>query len=172
MKNLMIVAALALGTMTAFAQEETAIDEAGTAVEGTATEATEATEAAGQAYDAAQGTATETMEESTGEATEMMDKSTEEATESMEESTEEATESMEESTEEVTEEATAQDGFSEVTVEEVPEAITAALEEAHPGATIDGASMNEDSQYKLAVTTEAGESAELYMDAEGNMIEM
>jgi len=143
MKNLMIAAVLALGTMTAFAQEETAIDEAGTAVEETATEATEAVEE----------TATE-------------------ATEAVEESTEEAAEAVEESAEEATEEVAAQDGFNEIAVEEVPEAITAALEAAHPGASISKASMNDQSQYKLEVTKEDGESAELYADAEGNWIEM
>jgi len=55
MKNLMIAAVLCLGTMTAFAQEETAVEEAGTAVEETATEAT----------DAVEETATEAVEETT-----------------------------------------------------------------------------------------------------------
>ncbi|WP_373517637.1 hypothetical protein [Pricia sp.] len=136
MKNLMIAAVLALGTMTAFAQEETAVEE-------TATEATEAVE-----------------------------ESTEEATEAVEESAEEAVEETTEVAEEATEEVAAQDGFNEVATEEVPEAITAALEEAHPGSSIDKASMNADGQYKLEVTTEDGESAKLYADAEGNWIEM
>jgi len=55
MKNLMIAAVLSLGTMTAFAQEENAVEEAGTAVEETATEPTEAVEE----------TATEAVEETT-----------------------------------------------------------------------------------------------------------
>lgn len=143
MKNLMIAAVLALGTMTAFAQEETAIDEAGTAVEETATDATEAVEE----------TATD-------------------ATEAVEETATDATEAVEESAEEATEEVAAQDGFNDVATEEVPEAITSALEEAHPGASISKAYMNDQSQYKLEVTKEDGESAELYADAEGNWIEM
>ncbi len=53
MKNLMIAAVLSLGTMTAFAQEENAVEEAGTAVEQTATEATDAVEET--ATEAAQG---------------------------------------------------------------------------------------------------------------------
>ena len=44
MKNLMIAAVLSLGTMTAFAQEENAVEETATAVEETAIEATEAVE--------------------------------------------------------------------------------------------------------------------------------
>jgi hypothetical protein len=98
----------------------------------------------------------------------------EEATEAV---AEEATEAVaEEATEAVAEEATdaveTQDGFNEVAIEEVPEAITAALEAAHPGATISKAYLNENSQYKLEVAKEDGETAELYADAEGNWIEM
>jgi len=153
MKNLMIVAALALGTMTAVAQE-TNLEEAGDAVEETTSNATEAVEeSATETYDAAEETATE-------------------ATEAVEESAEDATEAVEESAEEVSEEVAAQDGFNEIATEEVPEAITTALEEAHPGATIDKASMNDQDQYKLEVTKEDGESAELYADADGNWIEM
>ncbi len=63
MKNLMIAAVLSLGTMTAFAQEENAVEEAGTAVEETATEAAEAVEE----------TATEAAEETTTEATEAVE---------------------------------------------------------------------------------------------------
>lgn len=66
----------------------------------------------------------------------------------------------------------AQDGFNEVAVEELPAAITDALESAHPGATISKAYMNEEAQYKLEVAKEDGETAELYADAEGNWIDM
>lgn len=65
----------------------------------------------------------------------------------------------------------AQDGFNEIAAEEVPAAITEALEAAHPGATISKAFMNEEAQYKLEVAKEDGETAELYADAEGNWIE-
>ncbi len=65
-----------------------------------------------------------------------------------------------------------QDGFAEVALEELPEAITAALEVAHPGASISKAYVNEAAQYKLEVTKEDGSTAELYADAEGNWIEM
>lgn len=99
----MIVAALALGSMTAFAQEETPTEE----VAAVATEVVEA-----------------------------------------------------------------QDSFAEVAVEELPEAITAALATDHPGATISKAYINEAAQYKLEVATEDGTAVELYADAEGNWIEM
>ena len=101
MKKVLLVAALSLGTMTAFAQEEE------TAVESVATEV---------------------MEE--------------------------------------------QDAFSEIAIEELPEAITVALEAAHPGTTIAKAYVNEAAQYKLEVAKEDGEAVELYADAEGNWIEM
>lgn len=95
-----------------------------------------------------------------------------EATEATEAVAEEATEAVE-STEAVAEEAVeAQDGFNEIALEEVPEAITVALEAAHPGASISKAYVNENAQYKLEVAKEDGETAELYADAEGNWIEM
>ena len=65
-----------------------------------------------------------------------------------------------------------QDAFAEIAIEELPEAISAALEAAHPGATISQAYINEASQYKLEVAKEDGETTELYADAEGNWIEM
>ena len=99
----MIVAALALGSMTAFAQEETPTEE----VTAVAVEAVEA-----------------------------------------------------------------QDSFAEVAIEELPEAITAALATDFPGATIAKAYVNEAAQYKLEVAKEDGEALELYADAEGNWIEM
>ena len=56
----MIAAVLSLGTMTAFAQEETAVEEATNAVEETATEATEAVEeTATEATESVEETATE-----------------------------------------------------------------------------------------------------------------
>ncbi len=86
-----------------------------------------------------------------------------------EEVTEEATANLEEVAAEAVE---AQDGFNEVALEELPEAITQALEAAHPGASVAKAYMNEQSQYKLEVTKEDGEQVELYADAEGNWLEM
>ena len=148
----MLVAALALGTMSAFAQDE--------------------------------------VEEVTIDATEIVDEATEEATEAIEEATEvteEATEAIAEEAVEAVEETEAieaveaveeaeavmtQDGFNEIAIEELPEAITTALEAAHPGATVSKAYMNDASQYKLEVAKEDGASVELYADAEGNWIEM
>ncbi|WP_276168260.1 hypothetical protein [Zobellia alginiliquefaciens] len=64
-----------------------------------------------------------------------------------------------------------QDNYTEIAAEEVPAAISDALEAAHPGATISQAYMNDEAEYKLEVAKEDGETAELYADAEGNWIE-
>jgi hypothetical protein len=68
-------------------------------------------------------------------------------------------------------EATAQDDFSEVAVEELPEAVTAAVEKNYPTATINKAFVNEAKQYKLEVSLEDGTAGTLYADEEGNWIE-
>ena len=133
----MIAAVLSLGTMTAFAQEENAVEEAGTAIEETATEAAEAVEE----------TATD-------------------ATEAVEETATDATEAVEEST------AAAQDDFSEVGTEELPESVTSAVSKNYPTASIDKAYVNEANQYKLEVSLEDGTAGTLYADENGNWIEM
>lgn len=65
-----------------------------------------------------------------------------------------------------------QEAFAEIAIEELPEAITVALEAAHPGATISKAYVNEAAQYKLEVAKQDGETVELYADGEGNWIEL
>lgn len=65
----------------------------------------------------------------------------------------------------------AQDGFSEVAVEELPEAVTAAVEKNYPTATINKAHVNEAKQYKLEVSLEDGTSGVLFADENGNWIE-
>ena len=83
---------------------------------------------------------------------------------------------QEEATEEVQEAATetdaAQDDFAEVAVEELPEAVTAAVAKNYPTASIDKAYTNEAKQYKLEVSLEDGTSGTLYADENGNWIEM
>ncbi|MDO6818370.1 hypothetical protein [Zobellia sp. 1_MG-2023] len=68
-------------------------------------------------------------------------------------------------------EAVAQEEFSEVALEEVPEAVTAMVETNYPGATINKAHKNEANQYKLEVSLENGTSGALIVDEEGNAIE-
>ncbi len=67
--------------------------------------------------------------------------------------------------------AAAQDDFSEIAVEELPEAVTAAVEKNYPTATINKAAVNEAKQYKLEVSLEDGTSGTLFADEEGNWIE-
>ncbi|AYN69440.1 hypothetical protein D1013_19660 [Euzebyella marina] len=69
-------------------------------------------------------------------------------------------------------EAVAQDDFSEVAAEELPEAVTAAVSKNYPTASIDKAYVNEAKQYKLEVSLEDGTAGTLYADENGNWIEM
>ena len=79
---------------------------------------------------------------------------------------EQATEAAEAATE-----AVEQDSFAEITLEEVPEAVSTMIETNYPGATIDKAHKNEENQYKLEVSLEDGTSGALIVDEEGNAIE-
>ncbi|MEL6916469.1 MAG: hypothetical protein AAFO99_01940 [Bacteroidota bacterium] len=60
--------------------------------------------------------------------------------------------------------------FTEISIEELPAPIVAALAKDHPGSTIDKAYVNEQAQYKLEVTIEDGSSMELIADADGNWL--
>ncbi|HET8738010.1 MAG TPA: hypothetical protein VFM69_15575 [Pricia sp.] len=80
----------------------------------------------------------------------------------------------EEATQETTEaaaEAPAQDGFNEIAVEEVPEAVTSMVETNYPGATINKAHKNAENHYKIEVSLEDGTSGALIVDEEGNAVE-
>lgn len=79
---------------------------------------------------------------------------------------EEATEAQEPVTE-----AVAQDGFSEITLEEVPQAVATMIETNYPGATINKAHKNEENHYKLEVSLEDGTTGSLIVDEEGKTIE-
>lgn len=69
-------------------------------------------------------------------------------------------------------EVVAQDDFSEIAADELPEAVTAAVAKNYPTATIDKAYVNEAKQFKLEVSLEDGTSGTLYADESGNWIEM
>ncbi len=71
-----------------------------------------------------------------------------------------------------TEVVVAQDDFTEVAVEELPEAVSAAVAKNYPTATINKAYTNEANQFKLEVSLEDGTAGTLYADAEGNWIEI
>ncbi|MBT2162733.1 MULTISPECIES: hypothetical protein [Zobellia] len=73
---------------------------------------------------------------------------------------------------EATEVVATQDDFSEVSSEELPEAVTAAVSKNYPTASIDKAYTNEANQFKLEVSLEDGTAGTLYADENGNWIEM
>lgn len=72
---------------------------------------------------------------------------------------------------ETTVEAT-QDGFTEITVDKLPEAVTAALSKNYPTAKIDKAAVNDKEQYKLEVSLEDGTAGTVYADKDGNWLDM
>ncbi len=61
--------------------------------------------------------------------------------------------------------------FTEIKMDALPEVVSAALEKDFPGATINKAYVNGETQYKLEVTN-GEEEVILYADAEGNWIDM
>ncbi len=79
---------------------------------------------------------------------------------------EQATEAQDTATE-----AVAQDDFSEIAIEEVPEAVTSMIETNYPGATVNSAAKNEAGHYKVEVSLEDGTSGALILDEEGNAVE-
>ncbi|MCJ7467438.1 MAG: hypothetical protein MUO53_12185 [Maribacter sp.] len=83
-----------------------------------------------------------------------------------------ASEEAVEATEIVADAAVAQDGFIEVTIEEVPVAITEALSKDYPEAKVSKALKNDKEQYKLEVIAQDGTELVLFADSEGNWIEM
>ncbi|QLG45639.1 hypothetical protein [Costertonia aggregata] len=68
--------------------------------------------------------------------------------------------------------AVAQDDFTEIEVSTLPEAVSGAVAQNYPTATINKAYVNEAKQYKLEVSLEDGTSGTLYADENGNWIEM
>jgi len=63
-----------------------------------------------------------------------------------------------------------QEEYKEVKLEEVPEAITAALKTAYPDAILDKAYINEKKEYKLDVTV-GEKKGNLYADETGKWIQ-
>lgn len=62
--------------------------------------------------------------------------------------------------------------FIEIEKDKLPEVVTSALEKSYPGASIDKAYINDESEYKLEVTLSNGSTEELYIDTEGHWIDM
>ncbi len=67
--------------------------------------------------------------------------------------------------------ATAQDEYSEISIDELPDAVTAAVAKNYPTASIDKAYVNEDKEYKLEVSLEDGTAGTLYADENGNWLD-
>lgn len=70
-------------------------------------------------------------------------------------------------------EAPAQDeeNYQEVAVEELPEAVTTAVANSYPTASINKAFKNEANEYKLEVALQDGTAGTLFADESGNWIE-
>lgn len=70
-------------------------------------------------------------------------------------------------------EAPAQDeeNYQEVAVEELPEAVTSAVANSYPTASINKAFKNEANEYKLEVALQDGTAGTLFADESGNWIE-
>lgn len=62
--------------------------------------------------------------------------------------------------------------FEEISVSDLPEAVTAAVTKDYPSATIDKAYQGGSDLFKLEVSMEDGTSGTLYADAEGNWVKM
>lgn len=67
--------------------------------------------------------------------------------------------------------AAAQDDFSEIAVDQLPDAVTTAVAKNYPTATINKAYVNEAREFKLEVSLQDGTSGTLYADEEGSWIE-
>jgi len=64
------------------------------------------------------------------------------------------------------------DDFKEISVAEVPQAVTDAVSKNFPTANLDKAYMNKEKQYKLVLSLEDGTQGTVYADEEGNWIDM
>ena len=67
-------------------------------------------------------------------------------------------------------EITAQQEYTEIKIESLPQAVKDALEEDFSTATLDKAYVNDEQEYKLEITVDGGTSI-LYADKDGNWIE-
>jgi hypothetical protein len=64
-----------------------------------------------------------------------------------------------------------QSEYKEIKAEEVPEAVTKALETAYPGAKLEKAFVNEKKEYKLEIAV-GDQKATVYSDAAGNWLKI
>ena len=64
------------------------------------------------------------------------------------------------------------DDFKEISVSEVPQAVSDAVAKNFPTASLDKAYTNEEKQYKLVLSLEDGTQGTVYADEDGNWIDM
>lgn len=64
-----------------------------------------------------------------------------------------------------------QNAYTEVKLEEVPAAVTTALEAAYPGAKLEKAYVNEKKEYKLEIAV-GDQKATVYSDVNGNWLKI
>ncbi|WP_163398375.1 hypothetical protein [Flavobacterium fluviatile] len=64
-----------------------------------------------------------------------------------------------------------QSEYKEIKAEEVPEAVTKALETAYPGAKLEKVFVNEKKEYKLEIAV-GDQKATVYSDANGNWLKI
>jgi len=64
------------------------------------------------------------------------------------------------------------DDFKEISVSEVPQAVSIAISKNFPMANLDRAYINEEKQYKLVLSLEDGTQGTVYADEDGNWIDM
>jgi uncharacterized iron-regulated membrane protein len=62
-----------------------------------------------------------------------------------------------------------QEEYTEITTDQLPEAVVSALEKTYPDATIDKAFVNQKKEYKLEITV-GDQKAAVFADANGNWI--
>ena len=68
--------------------------------------------------------------------------------------------------------AQAQDDFTKIADNELPQTVSDAINNDYPSATLGNAYKNKSDQYKVEVTLEDGTSGSLYFDKDGKSIEM
>lgn len=62
--------------------------------------------------------------------------------------------------------------FEEISVSDLPQAVTTAVANDYPTAKVNKAYKNDKDQYKLDLSLEDGTTGTVYADAEGNWIEI
>ena len=62
--------------------------------------------------------------------------------------------------------------FEEISVSDLPQAVSTAVANDYPTAKVDKAYKNDQDQYKLDLSLEDGTTGTVYADAEGNWIEI